>query len=512
MLFSSLRVQNFRSIADSGELNLGPINLVVGRNNTGKSALLRAIYMLQEGSSPNRNNIRLGSRATELTFTFETLPPGNHGSFQDKSLRDIYKDGGILKLTYDRNGELKLALMPSKVAMQGQHVITQWPATEPFNIIYPSLAGRHQQTYQQQATLESANTVYPYDSNLVARVAALGTAQIPEAERFRDLCRNVLGFTLDVLLGHQQNQNQQLGIQVSRFESIPLESMGAGVSGVLGLLVSLCDAKQKLFLVEEPENDLHPQALKALLEAIIEASKENQFLITTHSSIVLTKLGAVPETAVIESRSDNVRLPTSTYVNVSSTEQRLDVLRRLGYELADFYLGAGWLIFEESSAERIIRDWLIPWFAPALRSLRTVAAKGTSRVTALTQALGEMLVFAHLEQVYKYRAWVIVDGDESGKQVVQELRAMFASWPEENFACWGETEFESYYPDRFQDRVTDIKGTTDKRQKQEMKKTLLQEVLDWIAEDPAVARTEFETSATDVVAHLTRIEKHVTAG
>jgi predicted ATP-dependent endonuclease of OLD family len=275
--------------------------------------------------------------------------------------------------------------------------------------------------------------------------------------------------------------------------------------------VSLCDAKDKLFLIEEPENDLHPQALKALLDAIIAASEDNQFIITTHNSIVLTRLGAIHGTRVIETSSSDARIPSSNYRDISTSEERLEALRQIGYGYADFYLGEGWLIFEESSAERIIRDWLIPWFAPRLRSLRTVAAGGTSRVTALAQSLAEMLVFAHLEEMYRYRAWVLVDGDESGKQVVEKLRAMYATWPPDNFSCWQEKEFESYYPERFQDKVALIKATSDSARRREMKRNLLHEVLAWIAEDPETARQEFETSAADVIDRLTRISERVGA-
>lgn len=47
---------------------------------------------------------------------------------------------------------------------------------------------------------------------------------------------------------------------------------------------------------------------------------------------------------------------------------------------------------------------------------------------------GEMLVFIHLEPAYKHRAWVLVDGDEVGKKVVDSLRGMFPGWPSENFS------------------------------------------------------------------------------
>lgn len=503
MIFTSLRIRGFQSIADSGVLELGDITILVGRNNTGKSALLRAVYLLQEGSPHRVGDIRIGVRVAEIDLAFQRFTP-----FQkrlDVDYLDVgkYRGGGFVRATLSAPNNLTLGLAVGSET--GNNPIRQWPSREPYNLIYPSLARRHQQHYQQQPTQESASTISPSDANLVARVASLATAQIPEAENFRRLCKEVLGFTVDVLLGLQNNQNQQLGIQVNRFESIPLESMGSGVSGVLGLLVSLCDAQDKLFLIEEPENDLHPQALKALLDAIIEASKHNQFIISTHSSIVLTRLGAAPGAVVLQTESDNLRLPATTYDPIASPEDRMEVLRKLGYELADFHLGGGWILFEESSAERIVREWLIPWFAPSLRNLYTVAAKGTSRVTALAQALGEMLVFAHREPIYRHQAWVIVDGDQAGKEVVQKLRSSFPDWPMENFTHWSESEFESYYPKRFEGRVNEIRDTIDRGQRQELKKDLLHEVIQWIDEDQDVARSEFQISAADVIRHLARI-------
>jgi predicted ATPase len=513
MIFINLSVVNFQSISDSGSIGLGPITVVVGRNNTGKSALLRAVYMIQDGSPHRLTDIRLGESAANVTLGFTELPPNVITREDDGEIYPVeakyYDKGGQLNLAYNRNNELSLWITSDN---KGSTDILRWPSREPRNLIFPSLARRHQQYYQQQPTVESASTVYPQDSNLVARVAALATAQIPAAINFRNLCREVLGFTVDVLLGQQQNQNQQLGVQVDRYNSVPLESMGAGVSGVLGLLVSLCDAKGKFFLIEEPENDLHPQALKALLDAIVAASEDNQFLITTHSSVVLTKLGAVPETIVLRTSSDSLRLPTSTYSTVSTTEERLEALRWLGYDLADFYLYAGWIIFEESSAERLIREWLIPWFAPSLSKLHTVGARGASRVTALAQSLGEMLVFAHLEPAYKHRAWVLVDGDEVGKEVVGNLRRMFPGWPAENFSHFAEENFESYYPARFGDQVALIKTINDKTAKRAKKGSLLYDVLEWIQQNPDTARQEFEVSAADVISHLTRIAEQVDNG
>ena len=53
------------------------------------------------------------------------------------------------------------------------------------------------------------------------------------------------------------------------------------------MLAEITLAKNKLFLIEEPENDLHPKALKALLELILESSASNQFVISTHSNTLI---------------------------------------------------------------------------------------------------------------------------------------------------------------------------------------------------------------------------------
>ena len=68
--------------------------------------------------------------------------------------------------------------------------------------------------------------------------------------------------------------------------------MGDGVPNVVGLLADLALTKGKMFLIEEPENDLHPSALKALLELVEDGATHNQIVVSTHSNIVARHLGS----------------------------------------------------------------------------------------------------------------------------------------------------------------------------------------------------------------------------
>jgi predicted ATPase len=45
---TSLRVRNFKSFADSGDIPLAPLTVVFGRNNTGKSSILQSLLLLRQ--------------------------------------------------------------------------------------------------------------------------------------------------------------------------------------------------------------------------------------------------------------------------------------------------------------------------------------------------------------------------------------------------------------------------------------------------------------------------------
>ncbi|NEB41479.1 AAA family ATPase [Streptomyces sp. SID14515] len=495
MIFTSIEVSNFRSIAESGTLPLGPITLIIGRNNTGKSSLLHAIYLLQEGSQFRESDIRVGEESSRILLSYQ-------GDIPLPVLRNTQSPGGVaekhIQLTLTNSGSQLNAAQDG-----GGYIIGLAPGKVPDNVIYPVFAGRVQRASAGQVDRQSMLAVWPHDGNIVARVASLATAQFAEAVQFRQLCRDVLGFEISVIPG---DHGQHLGMQVDRFSSINIDSMGTGVAAVLNLIVSLCGARGKLFLIEELENDLHPYALKALLDAILAASEFNQFIISTHSSIVLAKLGSLETSVVLHTSTDEQIPPSTSYEVVSTPSRRVDVLQELGYEISDLHLSDGWMIFEESSAERLVRQYLIPWFASGLRGIRTVAAGGTSRVEPIFTDFVEMLLFAHLEPMYKGRAWVVVDGDDSGVEVISKLSQKFQDWPSSRFNSWESERFEDYYPEVFQDKVQEVFSIEGKADLRRAKKELLDEVLDWIEADEVVARAEFEKSAGEVIAYLCSVE------
>ena len=291
---------------------------------------------------------------------------------------------------------------------------------------------------------------------------------------------------------------------------IPVTTMGEGIINILAFLVHLSSATGKLFLMEEIENDLHPAALKRLLDFIISKSQKNQFIISTHSNIVVRHLGTALNSKLfsVEMKlEDGSGIPTSTCQPVADNpEDRIHLLESLGYEPFDFYLWKGYLILEESTAERLIRDFFVPFLVPNLQGkLKTIAAQGVTDVEARLSDLMRLFVFIHTAPQYKERAWVAVDGGAKGDELVSNLRQNFKSWPEQHFRCFKAKNFEEYYPAQFQPKASEIFSMAKGLPKQQAKGKLAEEVLQWALDHQQEAKAEFASRAKEILDFLNEI-------
>ena len=155
-----------------------------------------------------------------------------------------------------------------------------------------------------------------------------------------------LGFTLGII---PNEKGDEIGIYTDSKNFFSIKNMGEGVINIIGLLIYLYSDDSKLYLIEELENDIHPEALKQLLDLIIEKSATNQFIISTHSHIVLTHLGGQKDSTIhhVEwSNKDNIQNSTVTQIDNNDSEAKMNILNSLGYSVMDYELYKGYLILE----------------------------------------------------------------------------------------------------------------------------------------------------------------------
>lgn len=504
MKISVLSLENIRGYKSS-TVELSPkINLLVGENNSGKTTILKSLLLLQDASTINLSDIRSNQKKGVIDICY-------FGHNTDQYLISLINDPNIASVNSIRYDLTENGILMSVInGINGYRKSSIGLRTcaqnqEPYNHIYTFLSKRKVSQFDESISQHFANSISGNFAHISAKVDRISTDGLPAKDEYMSACNEILGFHVSSF--PSANGKKAVYI-VDNFQNIPLESMGEGVANILGLILDLCMAENKLFLIEELENDIHPKALKKLLDLIIKKSATNQFLITTHSNIVLKHLGSSDSSKIFKvDMTFEDKIPTSSVLEIENTpEARREVLEDLGYELFDFDIWDTWLILEESSAEVIIREFLIPYFVPGLKDfLKTCAAGSVSKVSARIEALHSLCLFLHLQKSFNDRIWVVVDGGDNEKKITDDLKNKYKSWKEDRIIQFAEHDFEKYYPQQFQEQVSDVLTKSD-NDKRKAKKDLLDEVKKWCRENPDLAKEEFQKSALEVINILKGIE------
>ncbi len=126
---------------------------------------------------------------------------------------------------------------------------------------------------------------------------------------------------------------------------IPLTSCGTGVEQMLALGTAiLTKSASSVFLIDEPHAYLHPEAERTL-DAFLQAHPEHQYVIATHSGVLLgTK--RLSQTRLVRMQDGASRLV--------QPDQAFTVLEELGLTAADLWLSGRVLWVEGASEVRII--------------------------------------------------------------------------------------------------------------------------------------------------------------
>jgi predicted ATPase len=506
---SKITLNNIRCFS-LAEIALSPsVTLLVGENNSGKTTVLSGLMCLQR-MRLGGTSIRFGGTEGRITIDFLALAPEIFHVNEREPLAPLRNDFAQLQFTFSPSGQVQQGwLLPNGTNPS----FTLIPDSQPNNYLVTYLSDRRTASFQTNVGMQYSNTAGGNLVFLPAKIDACFSSFLLRDE-YEKSCRDVLGFVISTW---QVDQGKMAGLEVDPIAQrrIPLENMGAGVANCLGLIVELILAKDKLFLIEELETELHPSAIRSLMR-LIEASvaKGNQFVISTHSNIVVRHLGGLPKSKVVQIQRVQNSMPPESKVGEVGVEarSRLDLLASLGYDLADFELFSGWLILEESSAEAVIREYILKWFAPKLVGrLKTYAAGGTSEVEPRFIEFTRLFTFIHLEPAYKERAWVICDGEETGIDVINRLRGRFSDWPAQTFDNFSERDFERYYPTIFSEEVTRVLAITDRQKKRTAKAALCQSVLSWLNEDENRGKAELGVSAEPVITKMREIEVRMEA-
>lgn len=473
----------------------------MGENNAGKSTLLKGVLALQ-GFPFSEEDVRPDADQAFHAITISGGYIARHIGHLDTAIdadRFIYRSlRGVAPST---EGMAAIALDPNP-----------WLLTQrPFNTVVPFLARRKAQSFNQNVATAAQNAVDGTFLYLYSRIDLVATAGHPRHLEFQQALRDIVGVPITT---RAAPNGKEAGFYFDQDHFVSLERMGDGVSEMVALIVELCLEKDKIFVLEEPETNLHPKGLRALLSMVRSSMEHNQFVVATHSNIVIRDLAFDERTKTFRIVRTGAFATDPSVVSEVARDPitRSELLTELGYEFADMGLHEGWLFLEESSAERIISDVLIPMFLPDLEGrIRTFAAGGTGNLEPSFADFQRLTTYLHLQPIYQSKLWIRADGDASGKDAITKILGNFGYLSDAQCSCFTEDSFERYYPQEFEEEVSQTLGIADKQVRRRAKTALLLKVLQWTHDNPSEARDRWLSSAAEVLSFLEIIRRSLNA-
>jgi hypothetical protein len=363
-------VKNYKSFPDSeggsGTLSEG-INVIVGQNNAGKTALLEALTIratdvqhrsLATHPVPEAVVHSRPSTTLDVTVTRDEWRPlvadhvghfvlaAPNGSAQAALtlLDEAFDPELLVRITHSPGPGITGEIVGYRGAGTDAHFDVRRPVLQPEPVSGGSIIplGRAlAQAISQRMYLFGAErfragegafghqpTLAPDARNLPEVLNRLQSNPDLHAH-FNALVRRVLPPVRWISV--KPIQNNQLRVLVWTVDpasrrvdlAVPLNQSGTGIGQVLAMLYVVTSPGAEIIAIDEPQSFLHPGAVRALIEILREHSR-HQFVVTTHSPVALS--AARPDT-ILHVRQDN---------GVSSVSRlRSDEAKELGTLLAD---------------------------------------------------------------------------------------------------------------------------------------------------------------------------------
>jgi AAA domain, putative AbiEii toxin, Type IV TA system len=131
-------------------------------------------------------------------------------------------------------------------------------------------------------------------------------------------------------------------------DAIPLADSGTGIGQVVAMLYVLVASKHpKTILIDEPQNFLHPGAVRKLFQ-IFALYSQHQYVVATH---LPTVIAASKASAILLVRKEPGAQTTLTPIDVGETKELSTVLDEVGARLSDVF-GADSILWVEGNTER----------------------------------------------------------------------------------------------------------------------------------------------------------------
>ncbi len=420
MKLKRVRIKGFQSFEDSGDMNFEPgINLIIGQNNSGKSAFFRALkHDFLDDRHKNEDKFELHLLA-EPAIELSVVIPGDELKnailkfgqriYFSKRLEELEKlfskDLNQIDLTRHSKHNDFSSVLSNKEAFNGGHshsFCVGQLANGILNLTYCDYqeASLYRHTYSDAMKTFWQEELFFFDAERLKIGQSLHGVQErlePDASNLPTVLNTLLTndrVKFDKLVSYLKevfstignitvppSEPNQVEIRVfatedmsNRALSFSLLQSGTGVAQALAILTAIMTLDTAIIMIDEINSFLHPAAMKALLRIIQTEYAHHQYIISTHALDVISYSN--PSTVHLIRKTGYKSIAEK--IDLNTIEDLRNVASHLGVSMSDVF-AADKVVWVEGQTEELCFPYLYQeFFDKSLpKGMLIVAVKNT---------------------------------------------------------------------------------------------------------------------------------------
>lgn len=444
MKISSFSVKNYRSIVEARKINLKDYNVLIGKNNEGKSNILRAlsvcmsciddyrIFRFVRGKTRYDSNylydwnrdfpVQLRNRKNgknmifriTLKLTNEEVKEFNKKIGTRLSSNDIILDikigpNNIPDITFHKKGTSKLTEKKKEVLdylsnkISYNYIPSIRTPKDAIRLIRENVARELKILYNDDDYLKAIDIIKKLRKKILN-----GLSDNIKVE-LKEFLPNVKDVKIDI------NDDYNLGFSIRDINVMvddgvltEIENKGDGVNS-LAVMAILKNQKSditnaKLIMIDEPEAHLHPGAIIELSKNLKTLSNNNQVIISTHNATFVD----------VDEISNNIII---NYGKATPAKSVSEIRNILGIQVEDYMISSRIVLLVEGKSDQKILTKIL-----SQKSIKIKKALCSKEFTIKeVEGSSKISYTATLMQNELCKTLVMVDNDESGQQSAKHI-------------------------------------------------------------------------------------------
>ena len=313
-MYRSFSIKNFRCFDELTVEGMGRINLIAGKNNVGKTALLEALWVHSGGADPDFgfqvDALRGLNTPSPERFMANLFHKFNRGQAIELSAQGDWEESKrTLKISVQTPASFEVTLpgigeglpdgqgVPSIGRESNSHVVLDYHIGDDYHLTSTArLVERITAQGVSNSYMQKTQSQRPHSDNGIFLNAGRSGISNEYVQRYSHLEINgeeggMVGILREVepslirLLVEDVGGQSMIYADAGTRPLVPIQLMGDGMSRVLSLSLAIATAPGGIVLIDEIENGIHHSVMEKVWKAIgaFAHSYDVQLFATTHS-------------------------------------------------------------------------------------------------------------------------------------------------------------------------------------------------------------------------------------